>query len=161
MGVVSGLLNNANDLPAREMLKRMSKRIASGEDEGALIVKALHALERLEGQQLLDALDLGTRNRRKLERYFDGAISQAADERDALRIEDLMDLKNLLLNPPDTTRTIDQSTVDLALEAYKLKRKHPYWSYVRIATEMTGNPSDGERIKKAVQRARRAVKSVP
>jgi hypothetical protein len=105
MGVISGLLNDAHDLPTREMLKRIDQRIASGENESALIIKALHALEHLEGRQILDALELATRNRRELSKHFEAAIRQAADERDALRIEDLLELKDLIDNPPDTVTT--------------------------------------------------------
>jgi hypothetical protein len=107
------------------MLKRMDQQIASGEDESALIIKALHALERLEGRQLLDTLELATRNRRELKRYFEAAISQAANERDALRIEDLQELQDLILNPPDTRKKIQQDTIDLALRALKIKKKLP------------------------------------
>ncbi len=166
MGVITGLLNDVRDLPTREMLKRMDQRIASGEDESALIVKALHALERLEGRQLFDALELATRNRRELKRYFEAAIQQAAGERDALRIDDLLELKDLIDNPPDTGKTIEQETIDLALGYWAAKKSNPRLTYRQYAKQKaisTGKSHDtesvvieAERIKTAVSRVKKA-----
>jgi hypothetical protein len=163
MDVISDLLNNANDLPTREMLKRMDQRIASGEDESTLIIKALRALEHLEGRQLLDALELGTRNRRELKRYFEAAINQAAGERDALRIEDLQELQELILNPPDTSKTIEQETIDLALGYWAAKRVTPtltYKKYARQKAMSTGMAYDAESIVFEAERIRTAVSRV-
>lgn len=171
MGVIADLLKNERDLPTREMLKRMNQRIVKGEDEGVLIINALHALEHVEGRQRFDALELETRNRRELKHYFDAVIKQAGEERDALRIEDLIELREVLLNPPETTHTRWQETVDQVIKAMMIKKQHPYWTYERIVTEMNLQAADtsGKQkkmytvamIKKAVQRVKKAAKSVP
>lgn len=170
MSVISNLVNDAQDLPTREMLKRMNQRITSGEDESVLIIKALHALEHLEGRQLLDALELATRNRRKLSKYFDAAISRASDERNALRIDDLLELKNLIDDPPNTGKTLLQTTMDTALDYLASKKKNPRLTYRQHAKQTlisAGKEHDtesvvieSERIKTAISRVRKAMRKV-
>jgi hypothetical protein len=109
-------------------------------------------------------LEIATRNRRELGKHFESAINQAIAERDALSLVKLQRLQKLLDNPPDSTRTIEQETVDLALEVWSIKDKHPNWSLKDIAVKHFGDISYHELIKKATQRVRKAQKeskSVP
>ncbi|HRQ32039.1 MAG TPA: hypothetical protein PLM89_02920 [Anaerolineales bacterium] len=156
---------SGDHLPYSEMLKRFIKRVDSQKiDERDLLMKALSALEQVESKQLYRGLEIATRNRKELNRHFEGAINQAIAERDALSLVKLQRLQKLLDSPPDSTRTLDQETVDLALDVWDIKEKHPNWSLKDIAVKHFGDISYHELIKKATQRVRKAQrksKSVP
>jgi hypothetical protein len=147
------------------MLARFIKRVDSEKvDERDLLLKALSALEQVESRQRYAGLEIATRNRKELNKYFENAINQAIDERDALSILKLQRLQKLLDNPPDSTRTLDQETVDLALEVWSVQKEHPNWSLKDIAVKHFGDINEYERIKKATQRVRnerKKSKSVP
>ena len=160
------LQNKSGDhLPYYEMLNRFIKRVDTGKiDERDMLIKALSALELVESRQMYAGLEIATRNRKELSKYFEGAINQAVAERDALVIVKLQRLQRLLDNPPNTTRTLDQETVDLALEVWNVQKEHPSWSLKDIAVKHFGDINEYERIKKATQRVRKErkkSKSVP
>ena len=156
---------SGDHLPYYEMLARFIKRVDSEKlDERDLLIRALSALEQVESRQRFTGLEIATRNRKELSRYLEGAINQAVAERDALALVKLQRLQKLLDNPPDSTRTLDQETVDLALEVWSIKEQHPNWSLKDIAVKYYKDISYYEVIKKATQRvrkARKASKSVP
>jgi hypothetical protein len=160
------LQNKSGDhLPYNELLNRFIKRVDTEKiDERDLLIKALSALEQVESRQLYAGLEIATRNRNELNKYFEKAINQAVAERDALLLVKLQGLQKLLDNPPDSTRTIDQETIDLALEVWNVKKEHPSWTLKDIAVKHFGDINEYERIRKATQRVRKAQKeskSVP
>jgi hypothetical protein len=156
---------SGDHLPLYEMLARFIKRVDSEKiDERDLLIKALSALEQVESRQRFAGLEIATRNRRELSKYFEGAINQAIAERDAVLLVKLQRFQQLLDNPPEATRTLDQETVDLALEVWSVQKEHPNWSLKDIAVKHFGDISEYERIKKATQRVRnerKKSKSVP
>ena len=108
-----------DSLPLDEMLDRMTARVkAKGIDEHDLILQSLTTLEQVETDQLTSALEIATRDRRKLTEYFNDAIDKAVAKRDALEIVRLQRLKKLIEEPPEqrTTRKMDNETVELAIE---------------------------------------------
>ena len=156
---------SGNHLPYYEMLARFIKRVDSEKiDERDLLIKALSALERVESKERFAGLEIATRNRKELNKYFEGAINQAVAERDALLLTRLQKLQKLLDNPPDSTRTLDQETIDLALKVWSIQKEHPNWSLKDIVVKHFGGIDEYERIKKATQRVRKErkkSKSVP
>lgn len=156
---------SGNYQPYYEMLKRHILRVETEKiDERDLLINALSALEHLESRKRFSGLEIATRNRKELNKYFENAIKQAVAERDALLLVELQRLQALLDSPPDTTRTLDQDTIDLALEAWSIQKKHPGWSLKDVAVKHFGDINEYERIKKATQRVRtvqKKSKSVP
>ncbi len=154
-----------DQLPYHEMLSRLIKKVETGNvDERDLIIRALSVAERVELRQMYDALEIATRNRKDLKEYFDESKSQAIAQRDALILRKLERLQKTLDNPPDKTRTLDQETVDLALEVWSVQMDHPSWSLKDIAVKHFHDINEYERIKKATQRVRKVInksKSVP
>ena len=152
-------------LPYYEMLDRLVNRVETEKiDERDLIIKALSVLEQTESRQMFSALEIATRNRKPLNEYFHEAMRQAMAQRDALQLIRLKQLKDILDNPPITTRTIDQKTIDLALEVWKVQQEHPNWTLKEVAVKHFGDISEYELIRKATQRVRKASKkskSVP
>ena len=160
------LRNKPGDhLPYHEMLNRLIKRVEIEKiDERDLIIRALSISEETELQQLYNGLEIATRNRKNLQKYFDEAKRQAIGQRDAYMLVQLERLQETLNNPPDSTRTTDQATIDLALEVWNVQKKHPRWSLKDIAVKHFGDINEYERIKKATQRVRNEMKkskSVP
>ena len=156
---------SGNHLPHYEMLARFIKRVNSEKiDERDLLIKALSALERVESKERFAGLEIATRNRKELSKYFEGAINQAVAERDALLLVRLQRLQKLLDNPPNSTRTLDQETIDLVLKVWSVQEKYPNWSLKDIVVKHFGGINEYERIKKAIQRVRKErekSKSVP
>jgi hypothetical protein len=160
------LLSKRGDhLPYHEMLNHLIKRVETENiDERDVIIDALAVSEANKLRQLYNSLEIATRNRKDLKKYFDEAIYEAAAQRDALMLVRLQRLQKTLDNPPDKTRTIDQATIDLALEVWQVQEKHPNWSIKDVAVKHFHNISEYELIKKALQRVRRAIqkeKTVP
>jgi hypothetical protein len=160
------LQNKSGDhLPYYEMLARFIKRVDSEKvDERDLLIKALSALEQIESGQRFAELENATRSRKGLHRHYEGAIKQAVAERDALLLVKLQKLQKLLDNPPASTRTLHQETIDLAVEVWRVQKEHPAWSLKDVAVKHFDNINEYERIKKATQRVRNEVKkskSVP
>jgi hypothetical protein len=156
---------SGDHLPYHEMLSRLIKKVETENvDERDLIIHSLSVAERIELRQRYDALEIATRNRRDLQEYFDEAKSQAIAQRDALVLRKLERLQKTLDNPPDKTRTLDQETIDLALEVWGVQMDHPSWSLKDIAVKHFGDINEYERMKKATQRVRKVIKkskSVP
>jgi hypothetical protein len=133
-------------------------------DEQDLILHALLMSERIKLRQLYNSLEIATSSRRELNKYFDEAINEATAQRDALILSKLQRLQKTLDNPPNITRTLDQATVDLVLEVWTLHERFPDLTLKDIVIKHFGGISEYDRIRKAVQRVRKArkkAKSVP
>jgi hypothetical protein len=146
-----------DQFPVLGMLRRMIKRVGSGKTtEAELLIRALIALEQKESHQKYEALELAVRDKRELSKFFKEAIEQAIAERDAMALIKLRRLQSLLDTPPSTTRTISVETVNEAVKVLEIKDEHPEWTYEKISTELYGDPSHAERLRKSVQRMRKA-----
>ena len=160
------LRNKSGDhLPYHEMLDRLIKKVETENiDERDLIIRSLSVAEQTDLRQLYNALEIATRNRKELQAYFDEAKNQAIAQRDALVLRKLERLQKILDNPPDKTRTLDQETVDLVLKVWSVQLEHPSLSVKDIVVKYFGGIGEYDRIKKAIQRvkkARKKTKSVP
>lgn len=146
-------------LPSIEMIDRMIERVETeGINEQDLLIEALKMFEKFEGEMQYNALEYQTRDRRKLKQYLAAPLQKARAKRDPREIGELLRLQRLLDEPPETTRRMNQETIDLALEVLKIKEEHPNWSYKNIALRHFGDIGEEDRIKKAVQRLRRRIK---
>lgn len=146
-------------LPPVEMLERMMERVEEkGIDERELIFTALRTLEQVESDQQHSELEIATRDRRRLIKYFDGALELAVAKRDALEIVRLKRLKKLINEPPSTTRKIDSTTIDSLLKVYVAMHENPRFNFKEAVIHVYGDTSEYERLKKANQRHMKRLK---
>ena len=124
-----------------------------------LLIFFLIHLENYEAKVRQSELSREVKRRRDLPTRFKVEKEKAAKRHDAITFLDLKQDQELLEEGSNKTRQIDEETVNLARKALKLKAKYPKWTYLQISTKLFGDPSEADRIKKAVQRARKAMRS--
>ena len=146
-----------DDLPIPTLHQRISRSVSNSDESSRLLIHVLIFIDNYELRVIRKALNLEVARRRNLLSRLNAEKQEAIRRNDAIAFLKIERELQLLREAPEKTRQIDPETVDLAIKALELKDKHG-WSYPRISTELFGDPSEADRIKKAVQRAREAAR---
>lgn len=139
------------DLPIPKLKAEIDQITQNPDKANRLLIFFLIIVEKYESQKIREALHMEVARRRELIQRLKTEKQEAARANDAIKFLKIeRDLK-LLQQAPKKTRQIDPETVDLAIKASELKEKHN-WSNREVANHMFGDPSQEDRIKKAIQR---------
>jgi len=146
-----------NDLPILNLYQTITRSVSKKNETNRLFLHFLLLLDNYESRKIAQALHFEVLRRHELLSRMKAEKIESIRRNDAVGFLQIDRDIELLNQAPEATRQIDQETVDLAIKALRLKEKHR-WSYLRVSSELFGDPSRADQIKKAVQRAREAGK---
>jgi len=147
-----------DDLPIPMLHQIISRSISNPAESNCLLIYVLTLIDNYQSRVIRKALNVEVARRRDLLSRLDAEKQEAIRRNDAIAFLKIERELQLLREAPKTTRQIDVETFDDVIKALELQKKHPLWSLTRISTEMYDDPSQAERLKKAIQRVRKAVK---
>ena len=147
-----------DDLPIPLLYKEITRSVNNQNAANSLLVYFLMLLDNYESRKMRRELHFEVLRRHELLSRMDAEKREAIRQNDAIALLQLRRDIDLLNQAPKKTRQIDPETIEIALKALRLKELHKNWTYNRISTEIYGDPSHADQIKKAVSRARKAGK---